>query len=304
MFIGSTYYYLEYRQPIGIDLFVKNMGNAMNGITFHRGSGSHGYLLTMIDNGQSGSALEVGASHTELQSGITFKTLSATSSGATVSIEFATTPTPVPATTPKPTPVPTPVPTATPVPTPLPSSGASLTDNFDRPDANIIGNGWTAVLGQFSINSGHLVTRSTSRLMQLGTNFGDVRASADFQRLTSNSGNRFTVLIRYQDANNYYYCQRAFGGTAAVYVRKVVQGKDIGLLSLVGTGNSTAPFNLECSAQGNVISVKLNGNPVCSRTKPYSCSVTDSSLQSGAVGIQINGTGGAGPDHADNFKAQ
>ncbi len=207
----------------------------------------------------------------------------------------------------QPTPTPIPKPTATPAstPSPVPPTPGSFFDGFDRADTDVLGNGWTSVLGfgGFSIKSQRLNARSASRILQLGTNLGDVSASARFQRASSNAGINYVLLIRYQDANNYYYCKRKFGGTAAIFVGKVVQGRDVTLLTVSSTGNSTAPFDLECRAQGSVLSVHLNGNPACSRSTPVRCSVEDTSIPTGAVGMQIDG-GFLGADFADNFRVK
>ena len=91
-----TYYYVEFRQPIGYDAFMSGWTNVMSGVSIHTGSESAGnttYLLDMTPETASwyDPALTAGRTFTDAAAGVSITTLTAGPSGATVSITVAPT---------------------------------------------------------------------------------------------------------------------------------------------------------------------------------------------------------------------
>lgn len=96
----NSWYYVEYRQPIGFDSVLAsssslmNGSNVVNGVIIHRAipdeSGNTGYLLDLTpatyDYYTRDPALAVGQTFTDTASGISITTESATSTGATVTV--------------------------------------------------------------------------------------------------------------------------------------------------------------------------------------------------------------------------
>ena len=132
------YYYLEKRTPFGFGVAMANYVNPMNGVTIHIGSdtsGNKSYLLDMTPATASwyDPALTVGQTFTDSEAGVTFTTLSADATGATVNVVFSEQ-TPVPTDTPTPTATetftPTTTNTATPTFTPTPTATNTATPTF------------------------------------------------------------------------------------------------------------------------------------------------------------------------------
>lgn len=104
-----TWYYLEFRQPIGFDGFVSSYPNVINGVVFHTGSESSGntsYLLDMTPTADPSladwldPALMAPRSFSDPNAGVTITTQSVSSNGATVAVSFGSTPSPCLAATP------------------------------------------------------------------------------------------------------------------------------------------------------------------------------------------------------------
>jgi hypothetical protein len=114
---STTYYYLEFRQPVGYDAFLSNYPQVTNGLLIRIGTigtdvnklGFGSQLLDMTP-GTSGrnEALPIGASYVDPAIPLTITLLDANPLGATVSVGFGALPTPTPTPTPQPTPTPTP----------------------------------------------------------------------------------------------------------------------------------------------------------------------------------------------------
>ena len=91
-----TYYYVEFRQPIGYDAFMSGWPGMTNGVSIHTGSETAGnttYLLDMTPETASwyDPALAAGRTFTDETAGVSIATLTAGPSGATVSITVAST---------------------------------------------------------------------------------------------------------------------------------------------------------------------------------------------------------------------
>lgn len=89
----KTYYYVEYRQPIGFDAALSTNSNVVNGVVLHIGTESNGnsnYLLDMTPDTSSWAdpALVVGQSYSDPDAGVTITVMSVSSSGASVSVTF------------------------------------------------------------------------------------------------------------------------------------------------------------------------------------------------------------------------
>jgi hypothetical protein len=89
----KTWYYVEFRRPVGFDSFVSSNSNVLNGVVIHTGSESStnsSYLLDMTPATSSWSdpALAVGQSFSDSASGVTITPTAVSSTGATVSVNF------------------------------------------------------------------------------------------------------------------------------------------------------------------------------------------------------------------------
>jgi hypothetical protein len=87
----STWYYVEYRQALGFDGFLSTYSNVTQGVVIHTGSESSGnssYLLDMTPATSSwlDPALDVGQSFADPDAEVTISVVSASSSGASVSV--------------------------------------------------------------------------------------------------------------------------------------------------------------------------------------------------------------------------
>lgn len=95
---GATWYYLEYRQPLGFDSFIAGNDNVTSGLLVHTGAdydGSTSRLLDMtpassfsVFSDRNDPALVVGQSYNDSAAGITITTTSANSADATVDVSF------------------------------------------------------------------------------------------------------------------------------------------------------------------------------------------------------------------------
>lgn len=88
---ARTYYYVEFRQPVGYDGFMNGWTNVTNGVSIHTGSESGGntsYLLDMTPETTTwyDPALVTGRTFSDPAAGVSITTLAASASGATVSV--------------------------------------------------------------------------------------------------------------------------------------------------------------------------------------------------------------------------
>jgi len=177
--------------------------------------------------------------------------------------------------------------------------GTEFSDDFNRADSTTLGNGWTEVQGDLKILSNELRNEAIKIYhiaIQDGISGAVQDVACDFARTTLNGGPRFGVMLRYQDSQNYYYFYRQTGGTARVYIAKVVNGT----LTNLGNAASTNPgvnvvFRIEGLADGTTLKLKLDG--------VEKVSVTDSTYSSGKVGIQFGPASNTDSHRADNFSA-
>jgi outer membrane protein assembly factor BamB len=189
------------------------------------------------------------------------------------------------------------------------SSGGptSITDDFNRGPSctaatpcTVLGNNWQEGQGDLviiadelrnaAIKTNHIAIRPDLT----GTN---LRAAADFASVNNNWGPRFGVVVRYQDANNYYLFYRQVGGTNALRISKIVNGAETILKSLAVTNVATNTFfRIQGDVVGQTLTLSLNG--------VAKISVADSTFSGGTVGILIGAGSSAVYQHrADNFSA-
>jgi hypothetical protein len=88
----NTWYYVEFRRPVGFDSFISNNSNVMNGVMIHMGTDSAGYNylldLTPDTTAWTDAALDVGRSYNDANSNVTISVSSVSSTGAAVSTVF------------------------------------------------------------------------------------------------------------------------------------------------------------------------------------------------------------------------
>jgi NPCBM-associated, NEW3 domain of alpha-galactosidase len=94
---SSTWYYVEFRRPVGFDSFVSNNSATMNGVLITRDSQTNGdgnYLLDMVPSTGSWSdaALTVGKSFSDTSIGLTITVVSVSSSGAVIDVNYGVVP--------------------------------------------------------------------------------------------------------------------------------------------------------------------------------------------------------------------
>jgi hypothetical protein len=93
----KTWYYVEFRRPVGFDSFISGNSNLMNGVMVTMDNESNGvenYLLDMTPEtiSQSDAALTINRSYTDSSNGITITPLSVDSNGANINVSFGQVP--------------------------------------------------------------------------------------------------------------------------------------------------------------------------------------------------------------------
>jgi hypothetical protein len=178
----------------------------------------------------------------------------------------------------------------------------SFFDDFSRPDARVLGNGWTTVAGTLMIQSGQARSaqvRMMHTAVQAGLSGAAQTISASFISVDNNLGPRFALLVRYKDPRNYYMCYRQTGGSSVLRISRVVGGVET-VLSSYPLSNPVRGllFTLGCQVQGATLTLTL-GN--------VKFAVSDATFSSGSVGMSVGypvaGTSRASSHIADNFKA-
>lgn len=94
---NRTFYYVEFRRPIGFDASMSGYSNLMNGVVVHTGSESTANSSYLLDETPgtttfSDAALDVGRSFTDPNAGVTITPLSVSSAGASVAVDFGGSP--------------------------------------------------------------------------------------------------------------------------------------------------------------------------------------------------------------------
>jgi outer membrane protein assembly factor BamB len=178
--------------------------------------------------------------------------------------------------------------------------GIFFRDNFNTGTA--LAPPWTQIAGTLPmvISNGQLqnAERGDNIAIVDDSNLSgqDQSASGDFTSLNNNSGPRLGLVLRVQDARNYYRLYRWIGGTNELRISKVFNGSETVLKkATVALPAQGTPFSLVGSATGTTLTLTLGGSPPIS--------VTDPTYTSGKIGVLINPGGIQGPHAADNFCA-
>ncbi len=101
---SSSYYYVEYRQPVGFDSFVSGDSDILGGVVVHLASPSNSNSSDLLDMTPSSPssfnhpALVVGQSYKDSTAGVTITPISASSTGASVQVTFGSSTVPTPPT--------------------------------------------------------------------------------------------------------------------------------------------------------------------------------------------------------------
>src|SRR5713101_3654445 len=91
---SSSYYYVEYRQPVGFDSFLSGYSDILGGVVVHLASPSNSNSSDLLDMTPSSPssfnapALVVGQSYKDSTAGVTITPISASSTGASVRVTF------------------------------------------------------------------------------------------------------------------------------------------------------------------------------------------------------------------------
>lgn len=206
----------------------------------------------------------------------------------------APSPSPVPAPMPTPEPAPAPAPTPAPSPTPAP---AQFVDTFSRANSTIVGDNWLEVSGDFGIESGELRTaaRKGTYLAIQPKAVNNAVVSADFARYRDDHAPTFGLVLRYQNAQNYYLLRRRAGSTSVLEIVKVKNG----IRTILKTAATTNPqsnvfFTLTAVANGSQLILQLGSQTITG---------IDSDFSSGLSGLFIEVNKHIGV-RIDNFNAQ
>jgi hypothetical protein len=126
---------------------------------------------------------------------------------------------------------------------------------------------------------------------------GDQSAAASFASVDNNPGPRFGVVLRYQDANNYYVAYRRAGSTSLLRLAKVVNGSEKALASAkVSNPSLNQFFRIGGRAEGSTLTIELDGVPVVS--------AVDGTFAGGRPGVFLSsGSSSTRLYRADTFSA-
>jgi hypothetical protein len=89
----KTWYYVEFRRPVGFDSFVSGNNNVMNGVVVHTGTEAYSFDLYLLDmtpetTSWNDPALVVGRSYNDPNINVTITPLSVSNTGASVNVSF------------------------------------------------------------------------------------------------------------------------------------------------------------------------------------------------------------------------
>jgi hypothetical protein len=184
--------------------------------------------------------------------------------------------------------------------TPGAGGTGGFSDDFERPDATALDNGWSVAAGSVKIVSGEArnnIVKTLHVAVRPELSGPAQTAQATFASVNNNVAPRFGVVLRYAAPNRYYLCYRQVGGSSLLRIAKVINGVETVLKSasvpnpIVGT-----PFTLSCSVNGTALALSLDGVP--------KAATTDAALATGTVGFAMGGATGGGASHrATTFSA-
>ena len=114
--------------------------------------------------------------------------------------------------------------------------------------------------------------------------------------MDNNLGPRFGIVLRYQDAKNYYLIYRRTGGSSLLVISKVVNGVEtvLGSASLSNPTKGVA-FHIKGRVSATTLSLDFDGvNKV---------NANDTTFATGKVGILVGNSSSSIQQQADNFTA-
>jgi hypothetical protein len=183
-----------------------------------------------------------------------------------------------------------------------PGAPGGFSDDFQRPDSDTLGNGWTKVSGDLEIQGGHLrnaAVRALHTAVVPAVSGAHQEVSGTFAVSDKNGGPRMGVILRYQSPGNYYLCYRQAGSSSVLRISRYSNGTEKVLRSVsVSNPQVDTPWTITCTVDGNTLSLEFNAK---SRV-----TVTDTTYTSGSVGISMGYakvSGAASSQRADSFTA-
>jgi pectate lyase len=179
-----------------------------------------------------------------------------------------------------------------------PGTANTFNDTFDRPDSLTLGNEWTAVRGQASIQGKQLWSAAAigDHVAVVPSLHGSAQqASADFASPDNNPTPRFGIVLRFQDPSNYYLVYRQTGGSSVLRISRVVAGVE----TVLKQRNIPNPargmwFRLGARAERQLLTLELEGVPLFT--------VSDGTFTEGTLGLLL-GSKGRLSLPADDFSA-
>jgi len=195
------------------------------------------------------------------------------------------------------------------------SGGAvSFSDSFDRADSTSPGNGWQEAQGDLVIKDKELrnAPLKDTHIAVLPALGGLIHAAAaSFASVDNNTSPRLGIVLRVQDARNYYLLYRQTGGSSQLRISMVTNGFETILKSTgLPQPSLNTLFRLTASAVGSTLTLKLcaatdtSTGLACSQVA-QTLTVTDAVLAGGTVGVLLGtGTGSTQQYRADAFAAQ
>jgi hypothetical protein len=179
-----------------------------------------------------------------------------------------------------------------------PGTANTFDDTFDRPDSLTLGNEWTAVRGQASIQGKQLWSAAAigDHVAVVPSLHGSAQqASADFASPDNNRTPRFGIVLRFQDSSNYYLVYRQTGGSSVLRISRVVGGVE----TVLKQRNIPNPargmwFRLGARAERQLLTLELEGVPLVT--------VSDGTFAEGTLGLLL-GSKGRLSLPADDFSA-
>jgi len=183
----------------------------------------------------------------------------------------------------------------------------SVADDFNRADSDTLGApcppcpAWAEGQGNLVISAGQLKnTLGGNNIAVLPALSAPTQtAEADFTSVNNNASPRLGIVLRYQNAANYYLLYRIVGGTTALRISKIVDGVETVIASQpVPQPVVNTPFHLRGSVTGQSLTVTLG--PASSPSATVSAS--DAAFASGSLGVLMGSTQ-VNQYQVDNFSA-
>ncbi len=163
--------------------------------------------------------------------------------------------------------------------------GTNFMDDFNRPDATVIGNGWVEVIGDLLIRNNELQggpLRGLKMAVVPSSIGNDLTVSADFTTGNLSGAPQFGIVLRYQDPRNYYLLYRTTGGSSFLRISRVANNveKILKSKSLANPAKNVF-YRLSATVVGSTLTLGLNGMD--------QISIADPTFITGAAGIAVRG---------------